>query len=269
MKEEIIYTSMYHESDILNIEMAGITYPDSNYVITRNNSNIYVFEFIIDGSGYIECDNHTNKVKKGDFYLLKKNSTHKYYSDKLDPYKKLWFNADGKLLDNLLDVYSLNKNVIIQNINVYSIFKDLHDMLKQNYSHIDMQNVLALKIHELIIAVDNSLNKNKIINDNTAYKIKTLLDKSIYKNISLDELVNKLYISKVQIIRIFKNEYNQTPYAYILNKKIDVSKKLLMNTNMRIKDIASKLCFADEHYFSNVFKKVTGFSPSKYKNNNL
>ena len=56
-----------------------------------------------------------------------------------------------------------------------------------------------------------------------------------------------------------------TPYKYILNGKTETAKMMLLNTNMPIKEIAYELSFADEHYFSNMFKKLTGTSPKKYR----
>ncbi len=266
MKEEIIYINTSNRSNILNIEMAGTTFPDSSYTIRRTNSDIYVFEYVLDGCGFIECNNHIHKVNPGDFYLLQKGSTYIYYSDKTTPYTKLWFNASGLLIDSLLDIYNLNDDVIVQNVNVHCIFDEFHNILKTNQTSTAMEKASAIKIHELISIVFYSINPQKITEKNeTAKRIKKSLDNSIYDNISLDKLSKKLFISKVQIIRIFKKEYGQTPYAYILNKKIEVAKKLLMNTNMLIKEISNKLCFADEHYFSNIFKKTTGLSPSDYK----
>ena len=51
----------------------------------------------------------------------------------------------------------------------------------------------------------------------------------------------------------------------ILNEKIKTAKALLATTEMSVKSISEKLCFADEHYFSHLFKQKTGLSPLKYK----
>ena len=71
--------------------------------------------------------------------------------------------------------------------------------------------------------------------------------------------------SESQTIRIFKRAYGVTPYAYLLEKKLDLAGQLLRDTNLSVREIAEKLSFADEYYFSNVFKKKTGVSPSVYR----
>ena len=53
--------------------------------------------------------------------------------------------------------------------------------------------------------------------------------------------------------------------TYRLDRKIKLAKDMLVNTNLPIKQIASNLCYADEYYFSNVFKQKTGVSPGRYR----
>ena len=72
-------------------------------------------------------------------------------------------------------------------------------------------------------------------------------------------------MSESQTIRLFKKNFGTTPYTYVLNKKINFAKKLLIDTNLSVKEISTKLCFSDEYYFSNIFKEKVGCSPSQYR----
>ena len=74
-----------------------------------------------------------------------------------------------------------------------------------------------------------------------------------------------MFISRAHLIRVFKQNKGITPYQFLLNEKIKIAKALLSTTEMSIKSISDKLCFADEHYFSHLFKQKTGLSPLKYK----
>ncbi|MBQ4087516.1 MAG: helix-turn-helix transcriptional regulator [Clostridia bacterium] len=81
----------------------------------------------------------------------------------------------------------------------------------------------------------------------------------------MEELCESVSKSESQAIRVFKNSYKVTPYSYLLDKRIDLSKQLLKNTNFSVKQIAYSLCFSDEFYFSNIFKKKVGISPSEFR----
>jgi AraC-like DNA-binding protein len=81
----------------------------------------------------------------------------------------------------------------------------------------------------------------------------------------MDMFAKSLNKSKSQITRIFKTAYGETPYKYLLSKRIDLAKTALTETNDPIKSIAADLCFYDEYYFSSYFKSITGHSPSEYR----
>ena len=96
-------------------------------------------------------------------------------------------------------------------------------------------------------------------------EMKDFLDTRVTSKFKIDDLCRHISRSESQTIRIFKKAYGITPYTYVLGKKTDLAKKLLCDTNLSVKEIADKLCFADEYYFSNVFKKRVGVTPSAYR----
>lgn len=102
------------------------------------------------------------------------------------------------------------------------------------------------------------------MNNTVAYEIKEFIDRNIYHKLTMEILAKQASLSTSQVNRVFKKEFNQTPYDYILSQKIATAKLLLQNTNIPIKQIAYKLNFADEHYFSNFFKEKCGVSPKDY-----
>ena len=87
----------------------------------------------------------------------------------------------------------------------------------------------------------------------------------ITEKFKIEELCRYVSRSESQTIRIFKRAYGITPYNYVLEKKISLAKRFLRNTNLSIKQIADKLNFADEYYFSNFFKQKVGKTPTKYR----
>ena len=97
-------------------------------------------------------------------------------------------------------------------------------------------------------------------------EIKNAVLSMLYEKGSLDEIAGRFFMSKSNLIRVFKKHTGQTPYKFLLDEKIRISKVLLRSTKMSVKTIADRLCFTDEHYFSFVFKERVGVSPLKYRN---
>ena len=70
------------------ITLAGVTYPNPTYHITRICSNISVIEYITDGDGYVVIDDKIHHVRKNMIYFLPSGQNHNYYSDRKNPFQK-------------------------------------------------------------------------------------------------------------------------------------------------------------------------------------
>ena len=112
--------------------------------------------------------------------------------------------------------------------------------------------------------ISNAISKNDSISED-AVILKNYIDLHIEENISIKTLSRLILRSESQTIRIFKNNFHITPYDYLLTSKINRAKIIIANTNLSIKEIAYRLSFSDEHYFSNIFRKKTGVAPTKYR----
>ena len=120
------------------------------------------------------------------------------------------------------------------------------------------------KIHEILLFLyENSDSKPSYSTE--AEIIKNYIDSNISDEISIDKLSGLIFKSPSQTIRIFKKQLGITPYEYHMKNRIEKAISLLHETNKPVKEIAFNLGFCDEHYFSNIFKKKTGKTPTEYR----
>ena len=101
-----------------------------------------------------------------------------------------------------------------------------------------------------------------MLKKSAAQRVKEYMDESFCEELSLEELSSRFFISKAQLVRDFRREYQTTPYAYLLEKRMAFSVVLLRNTALSVAEIAEKLQFHNAHYFSSAFKKAMGVSPT-------
>ena len=250
------------------IEMAGITYPDPTYHITREHSHIYCFEYVMDGEGTIQVGNQINYPRKGDLYILPKGQNHDYFSSPDHPFEKIWMNVSGSLCDELMHVYNLTGVLIVKQFDIYPIFQEFLNTCENKELTLDeIYQQCSLIFHKLIMKIADRLTseQNNPGTTTSADEIKDYIDRNIYEYLNIEIISRQVGLSASQINRVFRKAFETTPYEYILNRKIDTAKLLLRNTNLTVKEIAYKLNFADEHYFSNVFFKRTGIRPGSYK----
>lgn len=84
--------------------------------------------------------------------------------------------------------------------------------------------------------------------------------------IRVEELAREACLSTDHFIRIFKNELGCTPAQFIIDKKMMKAKLMLASESMPTKEIAYSLGYDDVSYFSRLFKKHVGTTPTLYRN---
>ena len=95
------------------------------------------------------------------------------------------------------------------------------------------------------------------------------IDENYTRNISLSELASIMNISTMYFSNYFKEVFRISPKQYILNKKLSESQRLLLTTDMSVKEIAYALGFKEESYFSEFFTQRMGISALKFRSRNL
>jgi YesN/AraC family two-component response regulator len=85
------------------------------------------------------------------------------------------------------------------------------------------------------------------------------------ESISLDRVAREVNISPNYFSAMFSQEVGQTFVEYLTSKRIDEAKRMLRQTDKRSSEIAFAVGYKDPHYFSFVFKKVSGCTPSEYR----
>jgi transcriptional regulator GlxA family with amidase domain len=83
--------------------------------------------------------------------------------------------------------------------------------------------------------------------------------------IHLEEVAKRFFLSKFHFLRLFKGFTGMTPYRYIIHERVNVGKKLLHTTDMKIFEISIMVGFADGGNFIRTFKAVTGSTPKAYR----
>ena len=249
-----------------HVEITGITYPFPNYQVTRTNSAIYTFEYICEGSGTIEADGHRYHPSKGDVYILHAGEDHHYYSDPHWPWHKIWFNIRGSLVDHLIKSYEIQGLHLISDLNIHPLFENFLKVCENiDLNYYEKMDKCSLLFHQLLQEIHLNANQNMGTPETPAEQLRYFLETNTHRNITVSDMSQHLALSESQLNRLFKRTYNTTPYKYLLNLRMEESLTLLTNTNLTIKAIAHRLQFADEHYFSNFFKKTYGQSPSSYR----
>lgn len=263
MNEEVYRINQESDTkDLIRFHLCGTTFPDKSYMINRPRSTIYCIEYIESGRGTVHIDDEVFYPQTGDSYFLQANKAQYYHSDRDLPWKKHFVNLSGKLVDHLADGYGVSNVSYFEKLDLSDELSRIIEIAKKEEIHhtpelIAILNEIFLKMHDHIKDTDEL--------SGLGAQMKDFLNTQITSKFHIEDLCRHISKSESQTIRLFKKIYGITPYTYVLKQKIGFAKKLLVDTGLSVKQIADKLCFADEYYFSNIFKEKTGCTPSQYR----
>ena len=123
-------------------------------------------------------------------------------------------------------------------------------------------NLLRVKLDqnsEIKIVMSGVELENSLVED-----IISSLKDGVFGNISLDDICKKTYYSKTYLNNLFKKNVGYSIIQYYIALKVKEAKNLLKE-GFSISEISDKLSFGSPNYFSKVFRKHVGVTPSEYK----
>lgn len=107
--------------------------------------------------------------------------------------------------------------------------------------------------------------REEISPDEAVSIIKDYIDSHYCQNIKITMFSEKYFFSTEYLTRLFRGKYGFTIYEYVLKLRMERAKELLEDEDNKIIDIAERLGYADNHYFSKAFRTYYDISPSQYR----
>lgn len=171
-----------------------------------------------------------------------------------------------------------DKNKVIIMLTAYD---DFHLAQKAIKLKVDDYLLKPAKREEILDSLNTQINNLNKINPTNNYGINTdlkskeiktavnYIEKNYNKEISFDEVSKMVNLSPSYFSKLFKKETGINFVSYVTNEKIKKAKELLEIIDIPILNISLDLGYKESNYFSRVFKKIEGISPTEYRNNIL
>lgn len=160
------------------------------------------------------------------------------------------------MLLNYIDLYHLQEK-IASKIALYPLYY-LQDFNSWNDAFLYFEN---LSRHIFDIQASKQYDKSeRLIN-----QIKLYIEEHLAESLTLTVIARVVNYNETYISRLFKQLSGTSLTEYITQERIKKAKYLLSSTSESMQDIAAALGFDTSQYFSSVFKKSTGISPSEYR----
>lgn len=102
-------------------------------------------------------------------------------------------------------------------------------------------------------------------NQALAEHIRVYLETHYMEDISLQDAAEQLHYSDAYFCRFFKQNFDKSFIMYLSELRIEKAKELLADITVNIKEIGQEVGYRDSSYFTKVFKRITGVTPSEYR----
>lgn len=196
------------------------------------------------------------------------------------------FEKVKKLSDAILDeVFGKSNNIVVvkEYMNQFILIIKRHLMLKrpdikildsiQTVSELSKMNTMDelrsyCRIH--IYYLIESMIEHKLKGNDSVIvsKVKEYIDKFFTRDINLEKIAEEVGLGSSYISRIFKEELGMNYIDYIIQKRINHAKEMMLSGEKNIKKISEAVGYSDVNYFCRVFKKHTGLTTGQFKLHN-
>lgn len=120
-------------------------------------------------------------------------------------------------------------------------------------------------IRKLLEAARNVTEKKREQNNTVVGKAKKYIRQHFKRDLSLEEVAKYVDISPYYFSKLFKEEEGENFIDYLTSLRIDRAKVLLLETEESMKEVCAEVGYSDPNYFSRIFKKVVGYTPTEYR----
>lgn len=231
----------------------------------------YQLLYVASGKAYFYLHGEERIIPAGHMILYRPEEEQKYIYYGVDKTEMFWVHFTGKDVNLLLEQHGLFLTDQIINcgtsIDYQNLFNDMIrelQMCKSVY-----EDILELYMRHLLLMLQRSMeNQYPTISSFVQKEIelaRAFFIEHYNEEISIEDYSAKRGMSTCWFIRNFKQITGNTPMQYILTIRMNNAQALLEDSEYNVTEISNIVGYDNPLYFSRIFKKQKGISPSEYR----
>lgn len=258
----------------LMITAAGYhPHAEGHYCKRPRGSRGFVFLYCIDGAGWVKFEGEEIIVTRNQGIFLRPGREHEYGASKTHPWSYYYIHYEGSMAAPytrlILDEKESGTYWIKETDEYLRSFSMLLSSLEEGWNYPNMV-MAAAYLHKLLsyIYLRKRNQADGVSNTSPMTRVQAVADfieENPQNQISMMELARAASLSDSRFRELFKQLKGMSPKQYCLHMQIEKAKELLGSEELCIHEVAERVGMADSHYFSRIFAKKVGVSPSEYR----
>lgn len=271
----ILYTpSPFARSSLLHLQEVGSLTAIRPHTSKREKLQSYLCFMVEDGEGELVYEGKKYELKTGDVVFI---DCRKAYSHSTGMnlnaglWSLRWCHFYGPSMPAIYAKYCERGGLpVIRGADVSqyaAILTDIYTLASSSDYIRDMR--INGKLNDLLtLLMESSWHRGAHTNAPKKMDIslvKSFLDEHYKEKLSLESVASHFFIDKHYLARLFKEQYGVTLVTYLQQVRITHAKRMLRFTDKSIEEIGLECGIGELNYFSRVFKKLEGVSPSEFR----
>jgi AraC-like DNA-binding protein len=260
-----------------------ITHFRSTKALRKHSHHGFEITYVSSGETTWEVEGRTRLcLNGGDVAITAPGVLHHGEFDRIAPCWLLWFWVapnepfatkytpfDESVLKKIDDVLVGVGNIVARSDSLDKTFQELHGIF-QRHADGEMPPFLVAQARSLMIrfflgALDAFSEHDGLHESAIVKKARCFIENNLGKPISVADVAEFVGLSSSRFYECFKKETGQTPGDYLMRFRCAEARKMLMDREKSITDIAYNLGFSSSQYFADRFKKYMGTSPTMFR----
>lgn len=257
------------QSVYLYMQEAGYFHTSPPYFTERTNLNSFLLVYTLSGKGILSCEGREFTLTAGSCFLINCMEYHKYFTPPGCHWEFLWLHFNGSNALGYFREFTRNGFDILTG----DIESTIEASLRRIFALHQKKDVTTeVKTSETITAILTELIVRRSATGAPSIMVppyireaESYIDRHFQSAISLDELAERLHISKYHLIREFARFVGVSPHEYQIEKRLSFAKELLKYTDTPVNEIALRCGINQTSHFINLFKDREHVTPLQFR----
>lgn len=258
----------------LNLNYCGVEICNPDFKVLPHIRQEYLLHYIISGKGHYHASGKDYSLKTGDVFLIEPNRLVSYETDPWAPFHFTWIAFSGKEAEEIIPAIGFSGDTLVRHLHSqYSIHEKIMECIdllesKSNYN----EYMLKAHLYYIFGCLSKSYRMDQPPHDSNRNHVSEHINKAMsfirlnyMTSITVNDVSDFVGLERSYFSKIFHKHTGKTVQEYLLEVRLQQAKLLLAQTTYSVKEISSFIGFSDECYFSRAFKRVTGVSPSTFR----